>query len=292
MDRATFIKRSMLGLMAVTTLPSLKKFSDSLEASDKLPVLFVGHGNPMNAIEENEFSQGWRELGKKLPTPKAILCISAHWETKGTFVTAMEKPKTIYDFGGFPEELFKAQYPAPGSPAIAKEVQSTVKSINVGLDNDQWGLDHGCWSILKPMFPNADIPVLQLSIDYTKPAQWHYDLAKELAALRSKGVLIVGSGNIVHNLGRIDWRNPNGVFDWAEEFNTKVKSSISTKDHKSLVNYSTLGKAASLSIPTPEHYLPLLYTLGLQDDKDETSFFNDKTVMGSIAMTSVLINKA
>lgn len=293
MDRAAFIKRSMLGLMALTTLPSLKRFSDSLaEEDEKLPVLFVGHGNPMNAIEENEFSKGWRELGKKLPKPKAILCVSAHWETKGTFVTAMEKPKTIHDFGGFPDELFKAQYPAPGSPATAKDIRAAVTKTSVGLDTEHWGLDHGCWSILKPMFPGADIPVLQLSIDRTKPAQWHYELAKELSALRKKGVLIIGSGNIVHNLGRIDWRNPNGVFDWAQEFNEKVKQLIVNNDHKSLVDYSSLGKAAALSIPTPEHYLPLLYTLGLKDNKENVSFFNDKTVMGSIAMTSVLINKA
>lgn len=293
MDRATFIKRSMLGLMAVTTLSSLKRFSDSLDdADEKLPVLFVGHGNPMNAIEENEFSKGWRELGKKLPRPKAILCISAHWETKGTFVTAMEKPKTIHDFGGFPDELFNAQYPAPGSPSVAKEIKAAVTKTAIGLDNEHWGLDHGCWSILKPMFPAADIPVIQLSIDRTKPAQWHYELAKELAVLRKKGVLIIGSGNIVHNLGRIDWRNPAGVFDWAQEFNEKAKKLISTNDHKSLIEYSSLGKSALLSIPTPEHYLPLLYSLGLKDAKEEISFFNDKTVMGSIAMTSVLIKKA
>jgi 4,5-DOPA dioxygenase extradiol len=292
MDRGTFIKKGLLGLMTISSLPDLKKFSDSLGTeNEKLPLLFVGHGSPMNAIEDNEFTKGWKLLGKTLPRPKAILCISAHWETRGTFVTAMDKPETIHDFGGFPQALFNVQYPAPGSPLIAKEVANTVKSTQVGLDTDQWGLDHGCWSIIRPMFPDADIPVIQLSLDYTKSPQWHYDLAKELSTLRSKGVLIVGSGNLVHNLGRINWSDPNGIYDWANEFNEKAKSLMLANDHKSLINYSSLGKSASLSIPSPEHYLPLLYILGLKESNEEISFFNDKTIMGSITMTSVLIKK-
>lgn len=290
MDRRNFIKNSMMGMAAITTLPALKKFSDLLSPIDrKMPVLFVGHGSPMNAIEDNEFTRGWRKLGQTLPKPRAILCISAHWETKGTFVTAMEKPRTIHDFGGFPQALFDVRYPAPGSPEVAKEVASLVKKTEVHHDSHEWGLDHGCWSIIRPMFPGADIPVIQMSLDHTKPPQWHYELAKELGELRKKGVLIVGSGNIVHNLGRIDWSNPNGIYDWAQEFNNKVKSSITINDHKSLINYSSLGKAAALSIPTPDHYLPLLYVLGLKEQKDEVSFFNDKTVMGSISMTSLLV---
>lgn len=292
MDRAKFIKTSMLGLMSITTLPALKRFSDALPADERMPVMFVGHGSPMNAIEENEFSKNWRTIGKDLPKPKAILCISAHWETKGTFVTAMEKPETIHDFGGFPKALFDAQYPAPGSPSVAKEVQSLITKAEVKLDNDQWGLDHGCWSVLKPMFPGADIPVIQMSIDYTKPAQWHYELAKELSVLRSKGVLIMGSGNMVHNLGRLNWNEPDSKYDWAEEVNTKFKTMIGNNDHKGLINYSALGAAASLAIPSPEHYLPLLYIMGLKDEKEKADFFNDKTVMGSISMTSVLVNKA
>lgn len=289
MDRKTFIKQSLLGMASITTLPALKRFSDALPVEDKkLPMLFIGHGSPMNAIEDNEFTRGWREMGKTLPKPKAILCVSAHWETKGTFVTAMEQPKTIHDFGGFPQALFDVQYPAPGSPAMASEVKAAAASVEIGLDH-QWGLDHGAWSILKPMFPGADIPVIQLSLDYTKDAKWHYEFAKELSALRSKGVLIIGSGNIVHNLGRIDWKNPNGKYDWAEEAITKIKGLIDAGDFKSLVNYSSLGRSVAMAVPSPDHYLPLLYVLGLKGDKESISYFNDKTVLGSITMTSLLV---
>lgn len=289
MKRRDFVKSS-LAVLAMTTLKDLKKFSDSLAPVEgKMPVLFVGHGNPMNAIEDNEFSKGWNAMGKALPKPAAILCISAHWETRGTFVTAMQKPQTIHDFGGFPDELFAVQYPAPGKPALAKEVTETIKKTSVGLDED-WGLDHGCWSVLKQMYPLADIPVLQLSLDYTKPAQWHYDLAKELSVLRSQGVLIIGSGNMVHNLGMIDWRNIKGPgYDWAIEANETFKKLISANDHKDLINYNLLGKAAQLSIPTPDHWLPLLYALALKEEKENVSFFNDKTMMGSVSMTSVKI---
>lgn len=272
----------------MTTLKDLHKFSDSFGITEgKMPVLFVGHGNPMNAIEENEFSKKWESMGKELTKPTAILCISAHWETRGTFVTAMEKPKTIHDFGGFPQELFDVQYPAPGKPELAKEIKSAIKKTDIGL-NEDWGLDHGSWSVIRKMYPNADIPVLQVSLDYTKPAQWHYDLAKELASLRKKGVLIVGSGNMVHNLGMVNWRNLNGPgYDWAIEMNETFKKLISEGDHQTLINYASLGKAAQLAIPSPDHYLPLLYTLALKDEKDSISFFNDKTLAGSLSMTSV-----
>lgn len=259
-----------------------------------MPVLFLGHGSPMNAIEDNEFVQSWREIGKALPRPNAILCVSAHWETAGTFVTAMEKPKTIHDFGGFPKELYDVQYPAPGSPELAQETKYIIKKGEVGLD-DKWGLDHGCWSVVKHLYPLADIPVIQMSLDYYRSPQYHYDLAKELAPLRKKGVLIVGSGNIVHNLGMVAWdklNTDNFGYDWAIEAREKMKKFISTDDHKALIDYRLQGKAFSLSIPSPEHFLPLLYALALKDENEDVSFFNDKAVAGSLAMTSVKIEKA
>lgn len=273
---------------AAFKLHHLFKASESLDSTEPMPVLFLGHGSPMNAIEDNEFARGWRSIGQSIPRPSAILCISAHWETRGTFVTAMEKPKTIHDFGGFPPELFAVQYPAPGSPVIAKETAEMVKSTTVGLDQS-WGLDHGCWSVVKRLYPAADIPVLQFSLDYQQGPQYHFDLAKQLQALRKKGVLIVGSGNMVHNLGIMDWQRPESGYDWAVEANSKMKHFISNGDYSSMVNYQAQGKAFQLSIPTPEHYLPLLYALGLKTEKDDLSFFNDQTVMGSISMTSVRI---
>ena len=289
MQRRTFVKNSLFSLLAMNNLKDLKNLSDSFTLQqDKMPLLFVGHGNPMNAIEDNEYSNTWKTLPNELPKPQAILCISAHWETRGTYVTAMQKPKTIHDFGGFPQALFDVQYPANGSPALAKQLHTEIKSTDVKLDND-WGLDHGCWSVIKRMYPNADIPVIQLSMDYTKPAQYHYDLAKELASLRNKGVLIVGSGNMVHNLAMVNWQNPNGGYDWANEMNTTFKKLIESNHHKELINYTGLGKSAALAIPTPEHYLPLLYVLGLKEEKESLRFFNDKTMMGSLSMTSVKI---
>lgn len=289
MQRRTFVKNSLLTLFAMNSLSDLKNLSNTLISHQtKMPLLFVGHGNPMNAIEDNEFSNKWKTLSAELPKPQAILCISAHWETRGTFVTAMQKPKTIHDFGGFPQALFDVQYPANGNPTLAKQIKEEVKTVQVQLD-DNWGLDHGCWSVIKQMYPNADVPVIQFSLDYTKPPQYHYDLAKELSSLRNKGVLIVGSGNMVHNLGIINWQNPNGGYDWADEMNATFKHLIETNNHKQLINYGALGKAAALAIPTPEHYLPLLYIMGLKGEKDTVSFFNDKTMMGSLSMTSVKI---
>lgn len=273
---------------AAMNLKHLHQLTGDFESSEKMPVLFLGHGSPMNAIEENEFVRGWRNMGQSLPRPTAILCVSAHWETRGTYVTAMEKPKTIHDFGGFPPELFAVQYPAPGSPQLAAETKEMITKTEVGLDQ-QWGLDHGCWSVVKRLYPDADIPVLQLSLDYQQGPQYHYELAKELASLRRKGVLITGSGNMVHNLGIMDWNSPDTGYEWANEANTTMKNLIRNGDHASLIRYTSMGKAFQLSIPTPEHYLPLLYVLGLKEEKDEVSFFNDKTVMGSISMTSVKI---
>ncbi len=259
-----------------------------------MPVLFIGHGSPMNAIEDNEFSRGWKEIAKKVPKPKAILCISAHWETKGIKVTAMESPKTIHDFGGFPKELYEVQYPAPGSGWLAGQVKSTIKKSEVLFDED-WGLDHGCWSVLRIMFPKADIPVIQLSLDHTKSAGYHYELAKELLELRKKEVLIIGSGNLVHNLFMASFRNNNinepFGFDWAIEANNLFKKLIVKEDYNSLTNYKSLSDAVQLAIPTPEHYLPMIYAIALKQKNEVISFFNDKPVAGSITMTSFIIDK-
>lgn len=274
------------------TLKDLGKISSSLPNTAKMPVLFLGHGSPMNAIEENEFVSAFKKLGKDLLRPHAILCISAHWETKGTFVTAMQNPQTIHDFGGFPQALFDVQYPSPGSPALAKETKQLIGKTEVGLD-DKWGLDHGAWSVIKHLYPNADIPVIQLSIDYTKPAQHHYELAKELASLREKGILIIGSGNMVHNLGLVAWNklNEQYAYDWATEANEKMKSYISSGDHQKLIDFKSQGKAFELAIPTPEHYLPLIYAMALKEENDQISFFNDKPIAGSLSMTSVKIGE-
>jgi 4,5-DOPA dioxygenase extradiol len=271
-------------------LIDLNKLEKSSDSTVKMPVLFLGHGSPMNAIEENEFVEGWRSIGKTVPKPAAVLCISAHWETRGTYVTAMEKPKTIHDFGGFPDELYEVQYPAPGSPDLAMEIKRLVISTQVGLD-DKWGLDHGCWSVVKHLFPNADIPVIQMSMDYNMNAQQHYDLAKELPGFRNKGILIIGSGNMVHNLGMVSWNKLNDIYgyDWAIEANEKMKQYILNGDHKQLINYKSQGRSFDLAIPTPDHYLPLLYALALQDKNDTVTIFNDKPVGGSLTMTSIKI---
>lgn len=271
------------------SLKNLKKISSRFTSTEKYPALFLGHGSPMNAIEENEFVKGWRRAGSNLPKPRAILCISAHWETKGTKVTAMETPKTIHDFYGFPKALFEVAYPAPGSPELAIETKEAVTGTAVGLDYE-WGLDHGSWSVVKHLFPNADIPIVQMSLDYTQPSSYHYNLAKELSALRRKGVLIIGSGNMVHNLRIMDWKKPNEGFDWAVEANEKLRNYILKHDHQSLINYKSGGKEMELSVPTPEHYLPLLYILAMQEAQEEVSLFNDKTIMGSISMTSLKID--
>jgi len=290
MKRKDFLKSIAILPLAgfAMNLNKLNALTNPFESTAKMPVLFVGHGSPMNAIETNEFSLEWQKLGKSLPKPFAILCISAHWETRGTFVTAMEKPQTIHDFGGFPQALFDVQYPAPGSPELARETKEIVSKTDVGLD-EKWGLDHGAWSVINRFYPEADVPVIQMSLDYYQKPQYHYDLAKELASLRNKGVLIIGSGNMVHNLRAVDWGKPNQGFDWAQEANEKFKKLIVENDHHQLINYKKLGREVELSVPTPEHYLPLLYTLALKTEKDEVSFFNDRCVMGSLNMTSVRI---
>ena len=273
-------------------LNSFNKFTRGLPMQENpMPVLFIGHGSPMNGIEDNEFSGRWNQLAKEIPRPKAVLVISAHWLSKGTRITAMDFPKAIHDFGGFPQELFDVQYPAPGSPQIAQETRKLVKSISIEADHD-WGLDHGTWTVVKHMYPDADIPVLQLSIDHNKNPQYHFELGKELAELRKKGVLIIGSGNMVHNLRMLAWdriNEPGYGYDWALGMNETFKKYISEGDFHSLINFRKLGREADLAIPTPEHYIPLLYTLGLRDEKEEVSFFNDRAVAGSLTMTSVKI---
>lgn len=272
-------------------LNELNKIAQTFDSTDLMPALFLGHGSPMNAIEENEFVQGFRKVGKEIPKPNAVLVVSAHWETKGTFVTAMENPKTIHDFGGFPKELYEVQYPAPGSPELAKETKSIIKKTEIGLDVN-WGLDHGAWSVIKHMYPNADVPVIEMSLDYSRAPQYHYELAKGLGSLRKKGVLIVGSGNMVHNLRMVDWRRLNETdygYDWTIEASEKMKKYILSGDHKQLLNYESQGKEFDLAIPTPEHYLPLLYTLALKEENEVVRLFNDKAVGGSLTMTSVKI---
>lgn len=276
----------------MTTLAAFNKFTSELKNQEALmPVLFIGHGSPMNGIEDNEFSQRWAMMAKEIPTPAAVLVVSAHWLSKGTMITAMDFPKTIHDFGGFPRALFEVQYKAPGNAVLARETASMVHSTQIGLDHD-WGLDHGTWTVVRHMYPDAKIPVLQLSIDYTKPPQYHYELAKELFELRKKGVLIIGSGNMVHNLRMVAWdkmNEPGYGYDWALQMNDQFKQLITANDHRSLIHYDKLGSEAMLAIPTPEHYLPLLYTLGLKGGRDEIKFFNDKAVAGSLTMTSVNI---
>ncbi len=272
-------------------LNELNYISRSFSNTEKMPLLFLGHGSPMNAIEENQFVKGFRDVAKTLPKPNAIICISAHWFTNGTKLTAMEMPRTIHDFGGFPQELFDVKYPAKGSPELAKETKSILQPALVELD-DKWGLDHGSWSVIKHLFPDADVPVIQMSIDYTKPAEYHFDLAKRLQSLRNKGVLIIGSGNIVHNLGLVDWRNfdkDNYGHDWAIEAKEFINEQLLKGDYIPLINYEKYGKAIKLAVPSPDHYLPLIYILGLQEKNEQLNLFNDKLVAGSLSMTSIKI---
>lgn len=272
-------------------LNDLQNISDIFSNTPKMPVLFLGHGSPMNAIEENQFVQGFRKAAAEIPKPNAILCISAHWFTAGTKVTAMSMPRTIHDFGGFPQALFDVQYPAPGSPELAKETTGLLTPIPVEEDHS-WGLDHGAWSVIKHMYPEANIPVIQMSIDYTKPGQYHFELAKKLNTLREKGILIIGSGNIVHNLRLIDWKNINTVgvgWDWAVEAREKTNNWLLDGNFNNIIQYQDQGIALQYAVPSPDHYLPLIYTLGLKSQTDGLSLFNDELIGGSLSMTSVRI---
>lgn len=257
---------------------------------NKMPLLFVGHGSPMNAIEENSFTKKFTEISDLIPRPSAILCISAHWYINKTMVTAMEKPKTIHDFGGFPKTLYDIIYPANGSPELAKEIKKLINNVSVELDYN-WGLDHGTWTVLKHIYPNADIPVIQLSIDFTKNLNYHYELAKKLSILRENGILIIGSGNIVHNLSLIDFQNidkENYGYEWALEARNTINNLLSERDFNALINYKALGKSVELAIPTPEHYIPMIYILGLINLDESITLFNDKLIAGSLSMTSFI----
>jgi 4,5-DOPA dioxygenase extradiol len=294
MHRKDFMKYlAMLPLAAAANrsgkmeLKEFARLTEDFGNSELMPVVFVGHGNPMNAISANTFSRGWAEAAKKLPVPKAVLCISAHWLTNGTSVAIAPKPKTIHDFGGFPDELYRVNYPAPGSPEFAELTAGTIVSTKVEKDAE-WGLDHGAWSVLMHMYPRADVPVFQLSIDFGKPPSYHYQLGKELAALRKKGVLVMASGNVVHNLGRVSWDNSVKQYDWALEFDGIVKSSIETSDDAKLIHYDRLGRLAQMAHPTNDHYLPLMYTLGMRQQGEKHRFFNDAFDLGSISMRSVV----
>jgi 4,5-DOPA dioxygenase extradiol len=293
MDRKTFLQSlAVVPLMSsLNSLAALSHASNSFAPSEKMPVLFLGHGSPMNAIEENEFVSGFRNVAKTLPKPNAILCVSAHWFTRGTKVTAMQMPATIQDFGAFPKELFAVQYPAKGSPELAKMTEEILKPIQVELD-DKWGLDHGAWCVIKHLYPDANIPVIQLSIDYTKPAAYHFALAQQLQSLRHKGVLIIGSGNIIHNLGLVDFAHmhkDNYGFDWAIESRAKINQWLLDGNFEPIINYDKQGRAIALAVPSPDHYLPLIYVLGLKEKSESLSLFNDKLLAGSLSMTSVKI---
>lgn len=293
MNRQKFLK-TLAALPLINTnmnLHELDNLSSSFANTAIMPTLFLGHGSPMNAIEENEFVRGFRNIAKTLPKPNAILCISAHWFTSGTKVTAMETPPTIHDFGGFPRELFEVQYPAKGSPELAKTTKELLSPTLVELDQ-KWGLDHGAWSVIKHLYPNADVPVIQMSIDYTQPASYHYELAKRLNALRKKGILIIGSGNIIHNLRLVDFQNMNRDnygYDWAVEARASINKHLLDGNYQPLIDFEKQSKAYQLAIPTPDHYLPLIYILGLQQKGEKIALFNDKLMAGSLSMTSLKI---
>jgi 4,5-DOPA dioxygenase extradiol len=262
-----------------------------LEESEKMPVLFVGHGSPMIALEENEFVDGFRTVANSIVKPTAILCISAHWFIRGTKVTAMENPKTIHDFGGFPDKLYEVQYPAKGHPKLAKTVKQILSPVQVELDKS-WGLDHGAWTVIKHFYPKADVPIVELSIDYTKQAEYHYQLAKKLGVLRRRGVLIMGSGNIIHNLNLVDFRNfyrDDYGYDWAKEAKATMNRWILDDDHEALINYQKQSKAIQMAIPSPDHFIPLIYILGLKEKNETVTLFNDKLVGRSLSMTSMKI---
>ena len=276
------------------SMNELNAWESVLPATDRLPALFLGHGSPMNAIEDNLFVQGFKDLAAKLHvTPAAVLCVSAHWETRGTQVTAMAQPRTIHDFGGFPQALFDVQYPAPGHPELANALAAAEGLGHHVATDHEWGLDHGTWSVVKHLFPDADVPVLQLSLDRNMTPAQHYALAGQLKRLRERGVLVVGSGNMVHNLRMVDWARMNDVghgFDWAIEASEAFKNWILNGDHQALMNAPTSDKKAfQLAIPTAEHYLPLMYVLGMQAPDERVSLFNDHAMAGSLTMTSVAL---
>jgi 4,5-DOPA dioxygenase extradiol len=251
----------------------------------KMPVLFVGHGNPMNAIEDNRYSRGWIEIAKKIPRPEAILSVSAHWYTEGTRISDAEKPETVYDMYGFPEELYQVRYDAPGAPWLARQIKGLLSEA-VETDNS-WGIDHGTWSVLHRMYPEADIPVVQLSVDSLTSFDAHFRIGRELSSLREKGVLIMGSGNVVHNLGMAKWGMESG-FSWADEFDLYIRDCVASRRFEDVINYGSAGKSAEMAFFTPEHFYPLLYVLGASTEGDKLTIFNESRTMGAISMTSYL----
>lgn len=267
----------------------MKNFENKIQETGfkRAPVLFIGHGSPMNAIADNSFTQALSKLQALYPNSKAILCISAHWMTEGSWVTHMEKPKTIHDFYGFPDELFAVQYPAPGCPELAEFMNSKVLNPEAHLDNDMWGLDHGTWSVLRHMFPDANIPVVQLSLDMAQPPEYHYALGTKLKSLRDQGVLIVGSGNIVHNLRKIKWEAQAKPYDWAIEFDEWMKARLLSREIDPMVSEFSKSESGKLSVPTNEHYYPLLYALGASDEKDNLRFEFEGIQNGSISMRTM-----
>lgn len=252
----------------------------------KMPVLFVGHGSPMNAIEDNSYSRTWKEIAKRIPKPKAIICISAHWYTNGTKIMNEPNPRTIYDMYGFPRELYEIVYNAPGDPTLAQKAKDLI-SKKTTFDNS-WGLDHGTWSVLVHMYPNRDIPVFQISIDAYAPIEEHYKIGQELKSLREQGVLIMGSGNIVHNLRLVDWHKAKKGFDWAYEFDDYIYENIEKHNHEKILNYHQLGEISKLAVPTQDHFYPLIYILGTTDQNDKVSVYNKSCELGSLTMTSYL----
>jgi 4,5-DOPA dioxygenase extradiol len=257
-------------------------------AQSTMPAIFFGHGNPMNAIAENPWAEKWNAIGRALPTPKAVLAISAHWYVEHTAVTASAAPRTIHDFGGFPRALYEVQYRAPGDLQLAQRVRELLAPEVAVVMDEHWGFDHGTWSVLAHVFPNADVPVVQLSIDETQPPQFHYAIGKRLAPLRDEGVLVIGSGNVVHNLHTFAWgRHPAEPFDWAQRFELRVRELVSANEHAPLVDYESLGRDALLSVPTPDHYLPLLYILGMRKETDAVTFPVDGIDGGSVSMLAV-----
>ncbi len=292
MNRRKMLVNMGIGTLAAGNLTALQAWGDGLPTSDPLPGLFIGHGSPMNAIEENQFVRGFRRIAESIPKPAAILCISAHWFIEGTKVTAMNKPKTIHDFGGFPKELHEAQYPAPGSPELAKVTAELARPTQVDMDN-AWGFDHGSWTVAMQMYPQADVPIVQLSLDRRLTPRGHFELGQRLNELRHRGVLIMGSGNLLHNLRLADMRNIHRKdygYDWAIEARQFINRCIAEGNYQPLLEYTQQGRALQLAIPTPDHYLPLLYVLGLQHDPANHQFFNDELVAGSLSMTSLKVS--
>jgi 4,5-DOPA dioxygenase extradiol len=282
-NRKDFIKQA--SLITVFDMIGLKEFANMIgtDEHDMMPAYFIGHGSPMNALANNKFTASLNAIGMEVSKPKCILVISAHWLTKGTYVQSAPSNKTIYDFGGFPEELYRVKYEPKGSPDTANELSEKIKHTNIQTTTE-WGLDHGAWTILKHMYPLANVPAFQMSIDFSKPPAYHFQLAKELHYLRKKGVLIIGSGNIVHNLGRLNWQQPESAYDWSIEFDDSVKRKLQSHAYNDLINYTQMGSAALLSVPTLDHYLPMLYVLGVTTQKENIHFTYEGIEMGSVSM--------